>query len=204
MRRRSVRIGAAAALLSLVAGFALGFITPGLSRPGDNSAEAGFARDMSMHHAQAVEFGMLAYAKGTTPEIRTIGYDIALSQQGQIGTMSQWLIEWNLSPTGDRARMAWMPGGGVGELVDGRMPGMATDAQAQQLTAATGKNFDILYSQLMLNHHLGGIHMIDGVLASTNIKEVRDVAQIMKRTQQSEVEVFRQLLADFGAQPLPG
>ena len=36
-------------------GYAGGLLTPPLTRPGDDSVEAGFARDMTTHHAQAVE-----------------------------------------------------------------------------------------------------------------------------------------------------
>jgi uncharacterized protein (DUF305 family) len=202
LRRRSVQIGTAAALLGLLAGFALGFITPSLRTPGANSPEAGFARDMSVHHAQAVEMGMQAFAKGTTEDIRTIGYDIALSQQSQIGTMNQWLTQWRLLPTGDQDRMAWMPDGGHGELVDGRMPGMATDEQLTKLKTVTGQAFDILFCQLMLNHHLGGLHMIEGILQLTKNQQVNDLAENMKAAQQNEVELLRQLLARLHAQPL--
>jgi uncharacterized protein (DUF305 family) len=63
---------------------------------------------MSTHHAQAVELAMIADPTATVPEIRSLTYDIALTQQGQIGIMGSWLREWNLSPTSSQAPMAWM------------------------------------------------------------------------------------------------
>jgi len=63
------------ALALLLIGYAVGWLTPRLSTPGQHSPEAGFARDMSEHHAQAVELGMIAYQKAALPEVRTLGGD---------------------------------------------------------------------------------------------------------------------------------
>ena len=37
----------------------------------------------------------------------------------------------------------------------------------------------------MIQHHLGGIHMVDGLLDETDNAEVVRVAQTMKNTQQT-------------------
>ena len=199
LRRHALLLGAA--VIALVLGFAAGTVVPQLRTPGDDSVEAGFARDMSTHHAQAVEMSMIAYPKATDTEVKTSAYNIALGQQAEIGIMQTWLKDWHLLPTGTRPKMAWMPDGQQ-TLVNGLMPGMATDAELAQLTNATGKQLDILYCQLMLRHHLGGIHMIDGLLAESHDAQVTDVAQTMKRNQQAEIDVFRQTLTGLGAQPL--
>jgi uncharacterized protein (DUF305 family) len=188
-------------IVALVLGYAAGAILPSLRTPGDGSVEAGFARDMSTHHAQAVEMSMIAYPKAQNSEVKNSAYNIALGQQAEIGIMQTWLKDWHLLPTGTRPKMAWMPDG-QRTLVDGLMPGMATDAQLTQLSNATGKDLDILYCQLMLRHHLGGIHMIDGLLAESHDAQVTDVAETMKKNQEAEIDVFRQTLTDLGAQPL--
>jgi uncharacterized protein (DUF305 family) len=201
-RRRALTYGALVALVALIVGYVSGFVTPTLTRPGDNSPEAGFARDMSTHHAQAVEMGMVAYQKATNDDVRQLGYNIALTQQAQIGMMKIWLDDWHLEPTGSQPRMAWMPNG-IKELSpDGLMPGMATDAEMAQLHNATGKEVDILFCQLMLRHHLGGIHMVDGVLAESHNATVRSLAETMKANQQGDIAVLEQLLTQLGAKPL--
>jgi uncharacterized protein (DUF305 family) len=201
-RRRALTIGALVAIFALALGFTAGYVTPSLRTPGDTSPEAGFARDMSTHHAQAVSMGMIAYSRATDPDVRQLGYDIALSQQGQIGVMQTWLQDWHLNPTGTRPKMAWMPGGAQELTSDGLMPGMATDAQMAQLQSATGKQVDILFCQLMLRHHLGGIHMIDELLQLSQNKTVRTLAQAMKNNQQGDVVTLQGFLTRLGAQPL--
>jgi uncharacterized protein (DUF305 family) len=201
-RRRALLLGALGAVVALLIGYLAGLVTPRFTAPGDNSPEAGFARDMSVHHAQAVEMGMWAYQKATNDEVRQMGYDIALTQQAQIGMMSIWLKDWHLEPTGSRPKMAWMPDGTKELSPDGLMPGMATDDQLEQLHNATGKDVDILFCQLMLRHHLGGIHMIDGVLQESHNSTVRQLAQTMKNNQQAEVATLQRMLTDLGAKPL--
>ncbi|MFY1636564.1 DUF305 domain-containing protein [Solwaraspora sp. WMMB335] len=189
---------AAAVVVGLLLGYAAGLLTPGLLRPGDTAPEAGFARDMSTHHAQAVEMSMLALERSENPAVRTLAGDIALTQQAQIGMMQTWLREWGLEPTGTRPRMDWMEVAGEWAVVDGLMPGMATDAQRAELREASGPDFDRLYLSLMLTHHLGGIHMADGVLELSDDDEVRWLAETMVNGQQKEIELIRTLQSQVG------
>lgn len=200
--RGTARFGTAwlalAVVVGLLLGYAGGLLTPGLTRPGDASVEAGFARDMSTHHAQAVEMAMLAHQKASDPDVRQLAADIALTQQAQIGIMRTWLTDWHLDPTGSQPRMAWMPEGTAG-LRDGLMPGMATDAERDQLRTATGHDFDILFLKLMRTHHLGGIHMAEGVLDLSDDGQVHELAQTMVDGQKKEIDAIQALLTKLGA-----
>ncbi|MET8279435.1 DUF305 domain-containing protein [Micromonospora sp. NPDC005174] len=192
-RRYGVLALAALLVVGLLLGYAGGLLTPRLTRPGDASVEAGFARDMTTHHTQAVEMSLIAYRSATLPEVRQIAVDIATGQQGEIGAMQTWLREWGLSPTGSQPPMSWMSDGAA--VKDGLMPGMATPQQMAALRDAKGVEVDRQFLTLMYNHHLGGIHMIDAALAETDNAEVVRVAETMKTTQQSELNNLRQLQA---------
>lgn len=186
-----------AIVAGLLAGYAAGVVTlRPAGAPGDTSAEAGFARDMIDHHAQAVSMSMIALQEATLPGVRHLAYDIATGQQGQIGTMYQWLRDWGRSPTrpAGEAPMAWMPGGDA--FVGNPMPGMATPEQLGVLDAAEGSEVDRIFLALMITHHLGGIHMVDGVLDLSGEPEVTFLAGIMKDGQQRELEVMQQLQAE--------
>ncbi len=185
-------------VIGLLLGYAAGFLTPHSgSTPGDNSPEAGFARDMSAHHAQAVNMGMIAQRKGVNSAVRGFGADIALTQQGQIGVMDQWLREWGVNSNTDAAPMSWMPAG-MNTLDNGLMPGMATQAEMQALENATGPEVDRLFLQMMIKHHLGGIHMVDGVLGLTDNPDVVWLAKSMKAGQQGEVTALQSLQKQIG------
>ena len=184
---------AAVLVFGLLIGLAAGLLGPRLRTPGDDSVEAGFLRDMSNHHAQAVEMSMIAHANSANPQIVTLAADIALTQHGQISTMQAWLRDWNLSPTGTQPTMAWMPGS-EGSVQNGLMPGMATPEQMAALRKATGKDLDIQFLTLMRAHHLGGIHMAQEILELSKNEDVKWLAQAMVSGQQGEINLIDTLL----------
>ncbi|MEV6344951.1 DUF305 domain-containing protein [Actinoplanes sp. NPDC051851] len=192
-RRRFGYTAVALLLLGLLLGVGGGLVIPHFRTPGENSVEAGFLRDMSTHHAQAVEMSMLAHSGSDTPGIVTLANDIALTQQAQIGYMQAWLRDWNLDPTGSQEPMAWMPGSD-GSVVDGLMPGMATADQMASLRKATGKELDVQFLTLMRQHHLGGIHMAQEAEKLSTNKNVDWIADSMVTAQQGEIQLIDTLL----------
>jgi len=201
------RFGTAALALSvvvgLVLGYALGWLTPRLTAPGEDSVEVGFARDMIQHHAQAVDMGLAGFSGTEDSELRGVAVDVITGQSGEIGMMHTWLDEWGVGPNGSAPPMAWMPEGMRQPGSNGLMPGMATTEEIEKLRTATGREHDILFLQYMIRHHLGGVHMIDAVLAASDRDEVVKAARVMKNTQQKEMSVLRDALARLGGTPLP-
>ncbi|GAA3339806.1 DUF305 domain-containing protein [Amorphoplanes nipponensis] len=184
---------AAALAFGLLVGLAIGLLGPRLSTPGDDSVEAGFLRDMSTHHAQAVEMSMIAHANSTNPKVVTLSADIALTQHGQIGYMQAWLRDWHLSPTSSQPPMAWMKDS-AGAVQNGLMPGMATPEQLAQLRTATGTALDRQFLTLMRQHHLGGIHMAQEILDESDDADVTWLAESQVRGQQSEINLIDSML----------
>ncbi|GID25547.1 DUF305 domain-containing protein [Paractinoplanes brasiliensis] len=185
------------AVLALVLGVALGIgiglSIPHFTKPGDDSVEAGFLRDMSTHHAQAVEMSMIAHQRSDDPEIVYVANDIALTQHGQIGYMQAWLRDWGLSPSSTRQPMEWMPNS-AGSIVNGLMPGMATPEQLTKLRGASGKELNTEFLTLMRQHHLGGIHMAQEAVKLSDNKDIDWIAQSMVNSQQSELGLIDDLL----------
>lgn len=98
------------AALALVTAGTVGYaLAPQDDTPSGSSADAGFLRDMSAHHAQAVQMSWVLHDRTGDSGMRYLTYDIATGQQGQIGMMSGWLTDWGLNQTdSSRPRMAWM------------------------------------------------------------------------------------------------
>ncbi|GIH59742.1 DUF305 domain-containing protein [Microbispora siamensis] len=175
---------------------------------GDASPEAGFARDMGVHHAQAVEMSFILRDKTSDQALRSLAYDIITTQSTQRGIFMGWLQQWGLDQSSTRPAMAWMAGHGHGGAATtvpapGTMPGMATEEEMNRLRQATGRDAEILFLQLMIRHHQGGVEMAEGLLKLSDRDEVRALAQHIVDGQNAEIRTMTDLLAKRGARPLP-
>lgn len=194
----------AAAVLGAVAALLVAHRT---AAPGDDSPEAGFARDMATHHSQAVEMAFIVRDKTTDPALRTLAYDIIVTQSAQRGIFMGWLQEWGLPQASARPRMAWMPGhAGMTRGTGGgmmQMIGMASDEELQRLHEAQGRDAEILFLQLMIRHHEGGVLMATAVEGLTRRADVLDMARSIDAGQRVEIRTMTRMLAARGARPLP-
>ena len=204
------------AALVLVVAATVGYSVAADPPPDSGSPEAGFARDMIVHHAQAVLMSDIVRDRTADATIRYLAYDTANGQQAQIGMLSGWLQQWGLSQSDDsRPRMAWMSAstghgaaktpaqmGHVHELLpDGRMPGMATTADVERLRTLSGREAEIFWLRLMIDHHRGGIAMAEMAKELVTAPYERHLAEGIVSSQQADVEYMQQLLASRGASP---
>ncbi|HEX5016752.1 MAG TPA: DUF305 domain-containing protein [Actinomycetes bacterium] len=192
-----------AAGAALVLGLVLGaLLLGGEATPSDTSAEAGFARDMSVHHEQAVELAFIIRDRSDDPEIRALAYDIINTQRAQIGMFSGWLQQWDLPQTSTAPPMAWVDHGHMSAMSDmpmdsyDDMPGMASDEQLDELREAKGIQAERMFLELMIDHHKGGVQMAEAVEPLTDRDEVEYLASTIVQGQQAEIFAMEQMLAD--------
>ncbi|MFK0222581.1 DUF305 domain-containing protein [Streptomyces vinaceus] len=199
--------------------------------PGLYSPDAGFARDMAVHHQQAVEMSFIVRDRTKDEPVRGLAYDIANTQANQRGMLLGWLDLWGLPKVvADEPPMSWMgtagqhgghgtagqgtaghdvsghdmPGhdmGGAAAKPGALMPGMATKEELAQLGAAEGRDAEVLYLQLMTDHHKGGVAMAQGCAQQCETPAERALAQGMVEAQQSELTLMADMLKQRGAAP---
>ncbi|WP_371779553.1 DUF305 domain-containing protein [Streptosporangium subroseum] len=201
--RRGVTLGVLFGFLAV--GAILLFFVGRTTTPTDTSPEAGFARDMATHHAQAVEMAFIARDGSTDESLRRLAYDIIITQTAQRGIFTGWLQQWGLNQTGERPEMAWMTGHshGVTAAAPTTMPGIASKEDIKRLSDAKGKEKEILFLQLMIRHHEGGVQMAQGLLKLSDRDEVTTMAQHIVDGQTSEISLMTDMLRQRGAQRLP-
>ncbi|MFB7335792.1 DUF305 domain-containing protein [Streptomyces adustus] len=202
---RHVGLIAGAAAAALVAAGAITYAVaedrgPAAATPSAASADAGFARDMAVHHQQAVEMSYLVRDRTQDPEVRRLAYDIAQTQANQRGMLLGWLDLWGLPKVSADAPMTWM---GMGDMASGKdgslMPGMATNTEMKKLGTLSGKQAEVFYLQLMTDHHKGGIHMAEGCVSACTVGVEKRLAQGMVDAQQSEIDLMADMLKARGA-----
>ena len=157
--------------------------------PGSGSPEAGFLRDMYSHHSQAVEMGMLIRDRTDDPELKALATDISLTQSTQMGTMLGYLDLWGIPQGSSDLPMTWM-----GHPTDGLMPGMATQEQVSQLETLPVDQAEVLFLELMIRHHQGGVEMAQAYLARGDQDQVTLMADRIVLMQDSEIDLMNAML----------
>ncbi|MEV7234064.1 DUF305 domain-containing protein [Streptomyces sp. NPDC051020] len=167
--------------------------------PAETSVDVGFARDMSIHHQQAVEMSFIVRDRTSDEDVRRLAYDIINTQANQRGMMLGWLEMWGRAKSSGRPPMEWM-GHTVAPRGDGSlMPGMATDTELDALRTAKGKDAEVRFLRLMTVHHRAGAEMAQAAADAAGTDEIRSLAAGMVLGQQSEIRLMADMLKERGA-----
>ncbi len=173
---------------------------------------------MAVHHQQAVEMSFIVRDRTQDEPVRTLAYDIANTQANQRGMLLGWLDLWGLPKVvAGEQPMSWMgtggghaghTGGGHGGGHAGQsaapgalMPGMATKEEMTRLESSSGRDAEVLFLQLMTDHHKGGVTMAEGCAQQCETPVERALAQGMVDAQRSELTLMADMLRQRGATP---
>lgn len=217
--------------ISLISLFALVFLakasidythqhTNDLTSSNPNAADIGFAQDMAVHHNQAVEMSELAISRGTD-QVKLWGARIRGIQLQEIGRFMGWLDIWN-APHIASDPMVWMnDDSNISRSMDKNSStdmnhdhshhhndiivamGMATPDEMNQLRSLTGEAFDVLFLQLMIRHHQGGVLMAQAGIDKAATYTVRNVCKVIAQGQSKEIFDMAMLLKARGEEMLP-
>ena len=122
-----------------------------MSKVQHTPADVKFMQGMIGHHAQAVEMVALINDRTGTDDLRRLGLRIQVSQEDEMDMMRKWL----------EARAEKVPGPHAHHEPGGMMPGMLTAEEMAKLAAAKGVEFDRLFLQGMIKHHVGALTMVE-------------------------------------------
>ncbi len=159
-------------------------------RPADlpNEVDVEYLTMMIPHHQQAVVMTDLVGGRAQDEQVRAIADRIAVSQGAEITMMSTWLSQHGKPVPGT----GHDHGGGHDHST---MPGMATPAQLDALRAATGRDFDRQFLDLMIHHHEGAVTMAERQLAGGVQTRAQEMAQDVLTGQRAEIERMHALRA---------
>lgn len=168
-------------------------------RPRNSAGDVSFMQGMIAHHAQALAMTSLVPGRTTRPEIRLIAERIEVSQTDEIALMRGWLErrgEAVPSPDASHEHHA--------AAHAALMPGMLTPAELDELTAATGADFDRLFLRYMIRHHEGALTMVAQLLATRGAGQDTETflfASDVDADQRAEIRRMRALEASLAAAP---
>jgi len=79
---------------------------------------------------------------------------------------------------------------------------MATGADLDRLRNAQGEEADDLFTQLMIRHHEGGIHMAEFAATDAETSNIRNFARGMAASQRSEIGEINAVRSRVGLEPV--
>ena len=127
--------------------------------------DAMFADGMTMHHRDGVRMAKMAVEKAESAELRAMAQKMIDDQTREIDELQRL--------RGDAPQMS------MTDMM--KMPGMMSESQMKQdmiqLEAATGRAFDMAFSEIMAKHHEGGIMMSKHELEKGDHAGLRTIAQ---------------------------
>lgn len=157
-----------------------------------NTADIEFVAMMIPHHYQAVVMGDLVPASADE-DVSKLAERIAAEQTVEISTMQGWQA-WNGLPVTD-AQQAYEDLLEQPEMLE--QMGMATEAEMDQLSAAEGTTFDVMFLELMIPHHEGAMDMAVDVITHGSDPFVQQMATDILTTQDLQIQQMEAMLADL-------
>jgi len=159
-----------------------------------NPADEEFVSMMIPHHFQALVMSRMAPSRSNNDELLALASRIDVEQSGEISTMQNWQA-WNgLEVTNAEQAYHHLL---MHHPEHAEEMGMATPEELAQLSAASGTAFDVLFLQLMIEHHEGAVDMIVDVLTNGSDFIVQWMATEMGATQEAQIEQMEDMLADL-------
>jgi uncharacterized protein (DUF305 family) len=160
-----------------------------LSKVQFTPADVKFMQGMIHHHAQAVDMTQLLATRSTSDDMKKLALRIELSQHDEIAMMRRWLEVRGQEVPGEHAHH--MPGAP-------KMPGMLSAEEMARLAAAKGPEFDRLFLEGMIKHHVGAITMVQELFNTPGAgqdSEIYAFASDVDADQRMEIDRMGAMLA---------
>jgi uncharacterized protein (DUF305 family) len=160
-----------------------------------NAVDVGFLQDMLDHHDQALLISNLYLEDNADGDAAPYAREVIMFQTRDIGWMEEWLADDGYA-RGEpgRTAMEWMDE----PTSVAEMRGMQTPERLQELAAAEGTDADLLFFDMMTDHHLGGVHMADHAAANGARDEIIEFAESVSRNQRIEVVEYQRAMERLG------
>ncbi len=160
-----------------------------------SEADIGFCTDMSTHHIQAMAMCQRVLGRDTGDPVQAAATEVLQTQSIEVGMMRAWLTDWNQSTSAPETVMAWMGMNSGDGMPLAMMPGLASDAEMRELSAAAGTDQGRLWLELMRAHHVGGVDMAAAAIDLVSEEKVQRLARTQVEVQTYEIEQYDLLLA---------
>lgn len=135
-----------------------------------------FIDTMSAHHKSAVDMAQIVLTNSENAELKKFARKIIDDQTKEIAEMKDWREKWF---SGKPAAMNM------------EMPGMMDsmkDMNMSRMREARGKEFDLMFLDIMTEHHAGAVQMAKDALTKAEKPEIKTLANNITNAQEAEIK----------------
>ena len=145
-----------------------------------------FIDTMSAHHQSAIDMAKMVDGKTQNAELKKFAGQIIAGQGKEIAQMKEWRDKWyagkaaakNMEMTGMMDSMKMMMGDGM-----------------KKMETASGKDFDLMFVDMMTPHHAGAVTMAKEALTKAEHPEIKTLSNQIIKAQDAEIK----MMADWKA-----
>lgn len=139
------------------------------------TTELQFLDTMPMHHKMAIDMANLVESRAAHAELKALAKKMIEDQQKETAELKGWRAQWYAGKP--EAMNMMMPG------MPHSMKGMSMD----KLAAAKDEAFDLMFIDMMSQHHMGAIKMAQAAQSKLQHAEVKDFAKKLVAGQKEEL-----------------
>ena len=147
-----------------------------------------FIDTMTHHHQGAIEMAKMALTKSQNEELKKFAQKIIDDQNKEIAQMKEWRDKWYAGKP--MAMNMEMPG------MNDSMK-MMTGEEMKKMEAASGKDFDIHFLDMMTPHHAGAVMMAKDALSKAEHPEIKTLAGNIIKAQEAEIKMMNEWKAKW-------
>ena len=138
-----------------------------------------FIDTMTHHHQGAIDMAKMALTRSQNAELKKFAQKIVDDQNKEITQMKDWRDNWysgkpaalNMEMSGMADSMKMMMGDGM-----------------KKMEAASGKDFDLMFLDMMKPHHAGAIAMAKDALGKAEHQEIKTLSDQIIKAQEGEIK----------------
>ncbi len=145
-----------------------------------------FLDTMTAHHTSAIEMAEMVETKSQNAELKAFAKKIITDQNKEIAQMKDWREKWYAGkPAAKNMEMSGM--------MDSMK--MMMGSEMKKMEDATGKEFDLMFLDMMSAHHKGATVMGREALTKAERPEIKTLANQIIKAQEAEIK----MMADWKA-----
>lgn len=145
-----------------------------------------FIDAMTLHHQGAIAMAGPAESLAFHPELREFARKVVADQSAEVALMAGWREQWYKGKSQAPGVM--------------QMPGMDNSMSAADpghLSSLSGNAFDLMWVEMMVEHHEGAVVMSTEAMGRALRPEVKELARAIIDAQQAEIRMMRGWLAEW-------